>query len=143
MGQAWRGPDDVVRYADLGEAILTGAVERSKFFTILGQAYEAEGDVTKAIQTFHKCAAVADAGERAETCLLRAAVLHAAQGQHKPALALYEHVLQTVPPSSKEGLLFRIAESHRQLSDKAQMLAVFTHLREQTQDAFWQKVATE
>ena len=108
---AWRAqrPDDVVRYAGLGEAILTGAVERSKFFTILGQAYEAQGEVNRAIQTFHKCTEVPDAGERAETCLLRAAVLHAAQGQHKPALALYEHVLQTWPHSHKEGALI----SHR------------------------------
>ena len=142
---AWHAQraDEVVRYADLGEAILTGAVERTKFFTILGQAYEAQGEVNKALQAFHKCAEVPDAGERAETCLLRAAVLHAVQGQHEPALALYERMLQTFPNSYKEGLLFRIAESHRQLSDKAQMLAVFTHLREQTQDAFWQKVATE
>ena len=142
---AWRAQraDDVVRYADLGEAILAGAVERSKFFTILGQAYEAQGEVNKAIQTFHKCAEVPDAGERAETCLLRAAVLHAAQGQHEPALALYEHVLQTFPHSHKEGLLFRIAESHRQQFDKAQMLAALTRLREHTQDAFWQKVVTE
>jgi len=38
---AWRAQrtDDVVRYADLGEAILTDPVERTKFFTILGQAY--------------------------------------------------------------------------------------------------------
>ena len=142
---AWRAqrPDDVVRYAGLGEAILTGAVERSKFFTILGQAYEAQGEVNRAIQTFHKCTEVPDAGERAETCRLRAAVLHAAQGQHKPALALYEHVLQTSPHSSKEGLLFRVAESHRQQFDKAQMLAAFTRLREHTQDAFWHKVAME
>jgi len=142
---AWRAhrAADVVRYADLGEAILAGAVERSKFFTILGQAYEAQGEVNKAIQTFHKCAEVPEAGERAETCLLRAAVLHAAQGQHEPALALYELVLQTFPHSHKEGLLFRLAESHRQQSDKAQMLAALTRLREHTQDAFWQKVATE
>jgi hypothetical protein len=34
---AWRAQrtDDVVRYADLGEAILTGTMERTKFFTIL------------------------------------------------------------------------------------------------------------
>ena len=64
-------------------------------------------------------------------------------GQHKPALALYEHVLQTWPHSHKEGLLFRIAESHRQQFDKAQMLAAFTRLREHTQDAFWHKVAME
>jgi tetratricopeptide (TPR) repeat protein len=142
---AWRAqrPDDVVRYAGLGEAILTGAVERSKFFTILGQAYEAQGEVNRAIQTFHKCIEVPDAGEPAETCLLRAAALHAAQGQHKPALALYEHVLQTWPHSYKEGVLFRIAESHRQQFDKAQMLAAFTRLREHTQDAFWHKVAME
>jgi tetratricopeptide (TPR) repeat protein len=142
---AWRAQraDDVVRYADLGEAILTGAVERTKFFTILGEAYEAQGEVNKAIQTFRKCTEVPDAGERAETCLLRAAALHAAQGQHKPALALYEHVLQTFPHSHKEGLLFRIAESHRQQFDKAQMLAAFMRLRESPQDAFWHKVATE
>ena len=141
---AWRAQraDDVVRYADLGSH-LTGTVDRTKFFTILGQAYEAQGDVNKAIQTFRKCTEVPDAGERAETCLLRAAVLHAAQGQHKPALALYEHVLQTFPHSHKEGLLFRIAESHRQQFDKAQMLAAFTRLREPPQDAFWHKVATE
>ena len=52
-------------------------------------------------------------------------------------------MLQTVPPSSKEGLLFRIAESHRQQLDKAQMLTAFTRLREHTQDTFWQKVAKE
>ena len=142
---AWRaqGADDVVRYADLGEAILTGAEERTKFFTILGEAYEAQGEVNEAMQAFRKCAEVPEAGERAETCLLRAAVLQAAQGQHKPALALYERMLQTFPDSYKEGVLFRIAESHRQQFDKAQMLATFTRLREQTQDAFWQKVATE
>ena len=142
---AWRAqrPDDVVRYAGVGEALLTGATARTRFFTILGQAYEAQGDINKAIQTFHKCAEVPEAGERAETCLLRAAGLHAAQGQHKSALALYEHVLQTLPHSDKEGLLFRIAESHRQQFDKAQMLATFTRLREHTQDAFWHKVATE
>ena len=142
---AWRAQraDDVVRYADLGEAILTGAVERTKFFTILGQAYEAQGEVNKAIRTFHKCTEVPDAGEQAETCLLRVAMLHAAQGQHKPALALYEHILQTFPHSHKEGLLFRIAESHRQQFGKAQMLAAFTRLREHPQDAFWHKVATE
>jgi tetratricopeptide (TPR) repeat protein len=142
---AWQAqrPDGVVRYASLGEAILTGPVERAKFFTILGQAYEAQGEVKKAIETFHKCAEVPDAGERAETCLLRAAVLHAAKGQQAPALALYERVLQTLPHSYTEGLLFRIAESHRQQFDKAQMLATFTRLREHTQDTFWQKVATE
>jgi tetratricopeptide (TPR) repeat protein len=142
---AWRAqrPDEVVRYASMGESLLTGAEERTKFFTVLGQAYEAQGDVNKAIQAFHKCAEVPEAGERAETCLLRAAVLHAAQGQHGPALELYERVLQTFPDSHKEGLLFRIAESHRQQLDKAHMLATFTRLREQTQDAFWQKVATE
>src|SRR5262249_2515278 len=104
---AWRAQraDDVVRYADLGEGIIAGAVERSKFFTILGQSYEAQGEVRKAIQTFHKCAEVPDAGERAETCLLRAAVLHAAQGQHEPALALYGRMLQTFPHSDHEGLL--------------------------------------
>jgi len=95
------------------------------------------------MQAFRKCAEVPDAGERAETCLLRAAVLHAAQGQHEQALALYERVLQTFPHSDNEGLLFRIAESHRQQFDKAQMLATFTRLREHTQEAFWQKVATE
>jgi len=52
-------------------------------------------------------------------------------------------VLQTFPQSHKEGLLFRIAESHRQQLDKAQMLATFTRLREHAQDAFWDKVATE
>jgi tetratricopeptide (TPR) repeat protein len=142
---AWRAQraDDIVRYADLGEAILTGAVERTKFFTILGEAYEAQGEVSEAMQAFRKCAEVPEAGERAETCLLRAAVLQAAQGQHKPALALYERMLQTFPDSHQEGVLFRIAESHRQQFDKAQMLATFTRLREQTQDAFWQKVATE
>jgi tetratricopeptide (TPR) repeat protein len=142
---AWRAqrPDDVVHYAGVGEAILTGAPERIRFFTILGQAYEAQGDIHKALQTFHKCATVPEAGERAETCLLRAAGLHAAQGQHKSALALYEHVLQTLPHSNKEGLLFRIAESHRQQLNKTQMLATFTRLREHTQDAFWHKVATE
>jgi len=142
---AWRAQrtDDVVRYADLGEAILTDPVERTKFFTILGQAYETQGEVNKAMQAFRKCAEVPDAGERAETCLLRAAVLHAAQGQHEQALALYERVLQTFPHSDNEGLLFRIAESHRQQFDKAQMLATFTRLREHTQEAFWQKVATE
>jgi len=142
---AWRAQraDDVVHYADLGEAILTDAAERTRFFTILGEAYEAQGEVNKAIWTFRKCTEVPDAGERAETCLLRAAMLHAAQGQHKPALALYEHVLQTFPHSHKEGLLFRIAESHRQQLDKAQMLAAFTRLREPPQDAFWHKVAAE
>ena len=95
------------------------------------------------MQAFRKCAEVPEAGERAEMCLLRAAVLQAAQGQHKPALALYERMLQTFPDSYQEGVLFRIAESHRQQFDKAQMLATFTRLREQTQDAFWQKVATE
>jgi len=142
---AWRTQRaaDVVRYADLGEAILTGPVERTKFFTILGQAYEAQGEVNKALQAFRKCAEVPDAGERAETCLSRAAILHAVQGQHESALALYERVLQTFPHSYKEGLLFRIAESYRQQFDKAQMLAAFTRLREHTQDAFWQKVATE
>jgi tetratricopeptide (TPR) repeat protein len=142
---AWRTQRaaDVVRYADLGEALLTGPVERTKFFTILGQAYEAQGEANKALQAFRKCAAVLDAGERAETCLSRAAVLHAAQGQHQSALALYESVLQTFPHSYKEGLLFRIAESYRQQFDKARMLAAFTRLREHTQDAFWQKIATE
>jgi tetratricopeptide (TPR) repeat protein len=142
---AWRAQRaaDVVRYADLGEAILTGPVERTKFFTIVGQAYEAQGEVNKAMQAFRKCAEMPDAGERAETCQLRAAVLHAVQGQHEPALVLYERVLQTFPDSDKEGLLFRIAESHRHQFDKAQMLAAFTRLREHTQDAFWQKVATE
>jgi tetratricopeptide (TPR) repeat protein len=142
---AWRAQraDEVVRYANLGEAILTGPVERTKFFTILGQAYETQGEVNKAMQAFRKCAEVLDAGERAETCLLRAAVLHAVQGQHEPALALYERMLQTFPDSYKEGLLFRIAESHRQQFDKGQMLAAFTRLREHTQDALWQKVATE
>jgi tetratricopeptide (TPR) repeat protein len=142
---AWRAQraDDVVRYADLGEAIPTGAVERTKFFAIMGEAYEAQGEVNKAMQAFRKCAEVPDAGERAETCLLRDAVLQAAQGQHKPALALYERVLQTFPDSHKEGFLFRIAESHRQQFDKAQMLATFTRLREHTQDAFWHKVAAE
>jgi tetratricopeptide (TPR) repeat protein len=142
---AWRAqrPDDVVRYASLGEALLTGAVERAKFFSILGQAYEVQGEVNKAIQTFHKCAEVPEAGEHTETCLLRAAGLHAAQGQHKPALALYARVLQTLPHSHPEGLLFRIAESHRQQFDRTQMLATFTRLREHTQDAFWHKIATE
>jgi tetratricopeptide (TPR) repeat protein len=142
---AWRAqrPDDVVRYASLGETVLTGAVERAKFFSILGQTYEAQGEVNKAIQTFHKCAEVPEAGERAETCLLRAAVLHAAQGQHKSTLALYEHMLPTLPHGDKEGLLFRIAESHRQQFDRTQMLATFTRLRAHTQDAFWHKVATE
>jgi tetratricopeptide (TPR) repeat protein len=141
---AWRAqrPDDVVRYAGLGEALLTGAVERAKFFSILGQAYEVQSEVNKAIQTFHKCAEVPEAGERAETCLLWAAGLHASQGQHKPALALYARVLQTLPHSHPEGLLFRIAESHRQQFDRTQMLATFTRLREHTQDAFWHKVAT-
>jgi tetratricopeptide (TPR) repeat protein len=142
---AWRTqrPDDIVPYASVGEAILTGAAERIRFFTILGQAYEAQGDLNKAIQTFHKCAEVPEAGERAETCLLRAAVLHAAQGQHKSTLALYEHMLPTLPHGDKEGLLFRIAESHRQQFDRTQMLATFTRLRAHTQDAFWHKVATE
>jgi tetratricopeptide (TPR) repeat protein len=145
LESAWRAQraDDVVRYADLGETILTGTVERSKFFTILGQAYEAQGEVNKAMQAFRKCAEMPDAGERAETCLVRAAVLHAAQGQHEPALALYERVLHSFPHSDQEGFLFRIAESHRQQFAKAQMLATFTRLRERTQDAFWQKVATE
>ena len=142
---AWRAQrlDDIIRYAGLGDTLLTGAVERVKFFSILGQAYEAQGDVTRAIETFQKCAEVPEAAERAETCLLRAAGLHAAQGQHQSALALYERVLQTSPPSHTEGLLFRIAESHRQQFDKTQMLATFTRLREHTQDAFWNKVATE
>jgi tetratricopeptide (TPR) repeat protein len=142
---AWRAqrPDDVVRYAGVGEDLLTGATERVRFFTILGQAYEAQGDINKAIQTFHKCAEVPEAGERAETCRLRAAGLHAAQGQHKSALALYEHVLQALPHSDKEGLFLRIAESHRQQFDKAHMLATFSRLREHTQDPFWHKVATE
>lgn len=142
---AWqeRRPGDVVRYAGMGEALLTGAVERTQFFTLLGQAYEAQGEVDKAVQTFHKCADVPNAGDRAEPCLLRAAVLHAAQGQQQSALALYERVLQTFPNSNKEGLLFRIAESHRQQSDTAPMLATFTRLRAGTNDAFWQKVATE
>jgi tetratricopeptide (TPR) repeat protein len=142
---AWRAQraDDVVRYADQGEALLTGAVERTKFFTILGQAYEARGEANKALKTFHKCAEVPDAGERAEICLLRAAVLHAAQGQQPPAVTFYEYVLHTFPQSHTEGLLFRIAESHRQQSDKGQMLGTFMRLREHTQDAFWQKVATE
>src|SRR5215813_2181551 len=145
IDSAWRAQraDDVVRYADSGEAILTGAVERTKFFTILGEAYEAQGEVNQAVQAFRKCTEVPDTGERAETCLLRAAVLQAAQGQHKPALALYERLLQTFPDSRQEGVLLRIAESHRQQFDKAQMLATFTRLREHTQDAFWQKVATE
>ena len=52
-------------------------------------------------------------------------------------------MLQTFPNSNKEGLLFRLAESHRQQSDTAQMLATFTRLRESTNDTFWQKVATE
>ena len=51
--------------------------------------------------------------------------------------------IYTFPDSQKEGLLFRIADSHRQQSDKVQMLGTFTRLRENTQDAFWQKVATE
>jgi tetratricopeptide (TPR) repeat protein len=142
---AWRAqrPDDVVRYASLGETVLTGAVERAKFFSILGQTYEAQGEVNKAIQTFHKCAEVPEAGERAETCLLRAAGLHVVQGKHQLALDLYKIMLQTFPPSHTEGLLFRIAESHRQQFDRTQMLATFTRLREHTQDAFWHKVATE
>jgi tetratricopeptide (TPR) repeat protein len=142
---AWRAQrtDEVVRYADLGEALLTGPVERTRFFTILGRAYETQSEVNKALQAFRKCAEVPDAGERAETCLLRAAVLHAAQGQHEPALALYERVLHTFPQSYNEGLLFRVAESQRQQLDKTQMLATFARLREHTQDAFWQKVATE
>jgi len=142
---AWRvqRADDVVRYADMGEAMLAGAAERTKFFTILGQAYEAQSEVRKALQAFRKCAEVPEAGEGAETCLLRAAVLHAAQGQPAPALALYERLLQTFPHSDQEGLLFRIAESHRQQFDKAHMLATFTRLREHTQDAFWQKIAAE
>jgi tetratricopeptide (TPR) repeat protein len=142
---AWRAQrtDDVVQYATLGETLLTGAVERTKFFTILGQAYEAQGEADKALQTFHKCAEIPNAGDPAETCVLRAAILHAAQGQQQAALALYERVLQTFPNSNKEGLLFRLAESHRQQSDTAQMLATFTRLRESTNDAFWQKVATE
>jgi tetratricopeptide (TPR) repeat protein len=65
------------------------------------------------------------------------------QGQHEAALALYERVLQTFPHNYKEGLLFRIAESYRQQFNKVQMLAAFTRLREHTQDAFWQRVATE
>ena len=142
---AWRAQrmDDVVQYASLGETLLTGAVERTKFFTILGQAYEAQGEADKALQTFHKCAEIPNAGDPAEMCVLRAAILHAAQGQQQAALALYERVLQTFPNSNQEGLLFRIAESHRQQSDTAQMLATFTRLRESTNDAFWQKVATE
>jgi tetratricopeptide (TPR) repeat protein len=142
---AWRAqrPDDVVRYAGVGETTLIGTTERIRFFTILGQAYEAQGDINKALQTFHKCAEVPEAGERAETCLLRAARLQAAQGQHKSALTLYEHVLQASPRSDKEGVLFRIAESHRQQFDKAHMLATFARLREHTQDTFWHKVATE
>jgi len=142
---AWRAQrtDDVVQYAHLGETLLTGAVERTKFFTILGQAYEAQGEADKALQTFHKCAEIPNAGDPAEMCVLRAAILHAAQGQQQAALALYEHMLQTFPNSNKEGLLFRIAESQRQQSDTAQMLATFTRLRENTNDTFWQKVATE
>ncbi len=142
---AWRAQrtDDVVQYATLGETLLTGAVERTKFFTILGQAYETQGEADKALQTFHKCAEIPNAGDPAETCVLRAAILHAAQGQQQAALALYERALQTFPNSNKEGLLFRLAESHRQQSDTAQMLATFTRLRESTNDAFWQKVATE
>ena len=61
------------------------------------------------MQTFHKCAEVPDAGERAETCLLQAAVLHAEQGQQPLALALYERVLHTLPHSHKEGTVI----SHR------------------------------
>jgi tetratricopeptide (TPR) repeat protein len=142
---AWRAQrsDDVVRYASIGETTLIGTTERIRFFTILGQAYEAQGDINKAIQTFHKCAEVPEAGERAETCLLRAAGLQTAQGQHKSALTLYERVLQALPRSDKEGIFFRIAESHRQQFDKAPMLATFARLREHTQDAFWHKVATE
>ena len=142
---AWRAqrPDDVVRYAGVGEAILTGAAERTRFFTILGQAYEAQGESTRRYR--HSTSALRcprpGSEQRRVCCGLQ--VLHAAQGQHKPALALYEHVLQTLPHSDKEGLLFRIAESHRQQFDKAQMLATFTRLREHTQDAFWHKVATE
>ena len=109
----------------------------------MGQAYEAQGETDKALQTFHKCAESPNAGDLAETCVLRAALLHAVQGQQQAALALYERVLQTFPNSNKEGLLFRIAESHRQQSDTVQMLAAFTRLREGTNDAFWQKVATE
>jgi tetratricopeptide (TPR) repeat protein len=142
---AWRAQrtDEVVQYADLGETLLTGAVERTKFFTILGQAYEAQGEADKALLTFHKCAEIPHTGDQAETCGLRAAILHAAQGQQQAALVLYERVLQTFPNSNKEGLLYRIAESHRQQSDTAQMLATFTRLHESTTDAFWQKVATE
>jgi tetratricopeptide (TPR) repeat protein len=104
----------------------------------LGQAYEAQGETDKALQTFHKCTAILNAGDPAETCVLRAAILSAAQGQQQNALALYERVLQTFPNSNKEGLLFRIAESYRQQSDTAQMLATFTRLREHER-CLWQK----
>ena len=143
---AWRAQrtDDVVRYADLGEAMLTGPVERTKFFTILGQAYEAQGEVNKAMQAFRKCAEMPDAGEPSgDVSVAGCGAACGAGAAAEPALVLYERVLQTFPHSYKEGLLFRIAESHRQRFDKAQMLAAVTRLREHTQDAFWQKVATE
>jgi len=143
---AWRAqrPDDTVRYGQLAEGLLTAAGERTQLFTMLGQAYEAQGDAARAVQAFRKCAEVAEARERVEMCLRRAAVLSTAQGQHQPALALYERLRQIAPTSTTpEGLLFRIAESYRQQTDTAQMLATFTRLRESTSDPFWHKVASE
>jgi tetratricopeptide (TPR) repeat protein len=142
---AWRAQraDDVVRYADLGEAILTGAVERTKFFTILGEAYEAQGEVNEAMQAFRKCAEVPEAGERAETCLCGLRCCRQRRGSTSQPWRSMSACSKPFLTATKEGLLFRIAESHRQQFDKAQMLTAFTRLREHTQDAFWQKVATE
>ena len=142
---AWQGrrPNEVVRYGKMGEDLLTAPAERTKFFTLLGQAYEAQGEPTRAVQAFRKCAEVPEAGEGAAPCLLRAAALYTAQGQHPSALTLYERVLHLFPNSSNAGLLFRLAESYGQQTDTAQTRATFTRLRESTQDAFWHKVASE
>jgi tetratricopeptide (TPR) repeat protein len=135
---------DLARYGEMEEALLTTPAQRTKFLTLLGQAYEAQGKPMQALQVFRRCAEVPEAGDMAETCLLRAAALHAARGQHQDALSLYERMLQLFPHSNgTPGLLFRMAESHRQQTAPAQMQAIFMQLRQNTQDTFWQKVATE
>lgn len=150
--EAWqrRHLDDTVRYGQQAVEALTEPAERHKIWLVLGDAYEARGEPERALQVLLQCAATVTqdtasaVGPQAETCLVRATVLQAQSGASSQALALYERLLQTFPQStSKEATLFRLADLHRQQGDKAQMLAAFTRLRDNTSETFWHKVATE
>jgi tetratricopeptide (TPR) repeat protein len=145
-GSAWRTqrPDDVVRYGKMGQNLLATPTERSALCALLGQAYEAQGEPVQAAQAFQACAEGAEAGEMTEMCLLRAAGLYLNQGQAQSALPLYERVLSLFPhSSSKEGVLWRLAEIYRQQPDRAQMQATLTRLREGTPETFWPKLTAE